>query len=352
VRRIGPKAKDTVPFLVPLLDHKDIAIRIGAMTTLSMMGPDAKPGVPRIAELLKSDDKRLRYQATEALKQLGPSAAPALPRLIECLPDLQPPISPHPILVMIGNIGPEAKEAVPALIDLLKKPRDNLLAADVVETLGRIGPSAKAAAPHLVAFLDNDSPHSRARAARALGQMGPMAEEAVPALKKAWEDESKMVRVWAGFALAQITQDRKTYLPRLIEWWKRDKEDGFAVGSIRYEIAQAWELLGVEARPARDLLLEALLDPKTLPGTRSHLARALGQLGDEADVIVPQLAASLERPLEGFIRTDTYRDVLEALTLLGPKAKAAAPAIRRLLDDDEDQIADAAARALDKIEVK
>jgi HEAT repeat protein len=69
----------------------------------------------------------------------------------------------------------------------------------------------------------------------------------------------------------------------------------------------------------------------------------------EAAVIVPKLVDSLRRLAKGSIITDHRRAVAEALGLLGPKAKAAAPHLRKLLDDDDDEVVAAARQALERI---
>src|SRR5262249_31790874 len=173
------------------------------------------------------------------------------------------------------------KDAVPALLKLLEKS-DKRLAEDVMQALGRIGPEAKAAVPLLTARLKDKDEYPRAHAARALGQIGPDAKEALPDLKKLLTDDSKQVRVWAAFALVRITGDSKSHFPALLELWKEDSgEEGPFAGSVRFDLAQAFELLGVQARPALDLLLEALMDEKTSV-TLYFVVRALGHFRDDA----------------------------------------------------------------------
>jgi HEAT repeat protein len=82
------------------------------------------------------------------------------------------------------------------------------------------------------------------------------------------------------------------------------------------------------------------------------VARALGHLANDADVIVPKFIALLDRPSRDYTRRTNVEHATEGLGLLGPKAKAAIPRLRQLLEDDDNAIADAAARALAKIETK
>ena len=214
--------------------------------------------------------------------------------------------------------------------------------------LGAIGPDAKAAVPQLARYLDDKSVYTRAAAARALGGIGPASKDAVPALTKMLGDEEKKGRVWAAFALARIGGDPKARVADLIDLWEVDDPDE-PFGSVRYDVAQALELLGPDARPARGILLEAVMDKKTSAGTRLHAARALGGLRDDAELIVPKMVELLGRPAKGLDRVYDCQAAAEALGLLGPKARAAVPALRKVLDDDENEAVDAARRALEKI---
>lgn len=241
---------------------------------------------------------------------------------------------------------------MPLLIQLFKHD-DEFVLNMVTNALGEIGPEAKAAVPQIVARLGSKNSYARQHAARALGRIGPNASEAVATLQKLLVDEDTGVRVWAAFALARITGDSKDHVSLLIELWKKDQSDGLALFvSVRCEVAQALELLGPEARPARDILLEGLLDDKAASNTHLYAARTLGNLHEDAEVIVPKLVELLERKAEGDLRIRNCLHAAEALGTLGPKAKAAIPYLRRLLDDEENEIVDAAVRALERITVK
>jgi HEAT repeat protein len=337
--------------LTKLLGHKEPEIRIEAAGAISVMGPAASPAVPDLAKLLAQPDPRQRYLMAVALERLGQGARAALPALLVRLKDLEP-VSPNPVLMTLGNLGPAAKDAVPALIEILKN-KETTLHGDAIDVLGRIGPDAQAAVPKLMEFLFAESDRQRRDAARALGGIGPSAKAAVPALKKLLEDPRKPVRAWAGYALARILGDYKSGIALLTDLWKADAEDGDSFSNNpRHDIAFALDLLGAEARPARDLLLDALLSARTTPGMRRHVAQALGHLRDDADVIVPKVLELTQRKAEGQARIHNCVDAAHCLGLLGPRAKAAIPRLRQLADDEENEIVDAAALALSKIEAK
>lgn len=348
IERVGAQADSTVPDLLPLLKHSEREVRIVAAHALSKMGPAARPAVPALAELLKDSDGRQRYQISYVLEELGSDAREALPALIQSLDDMMK-MSPNPILVTLGKLGPAAKPAMPKLLKLLENA-DSIFANDVMDVLGRIGPDAKESVPKLIERLAAKSPYARAAAARALGGIGSGAQAAVVTLKKILLDEEKQVRVWAAFALARITGDSKSHVAYLMELWKdAGMKEGLFPGSEHYDIARALELLGPEAQPGRDLLLAAVLDEKTPLGTRNHAARALAHFQQDADDIVPKLLTLLNRKTESFKRVEDCKCVCEAVRILGPKAKAAIPHLKRLLDDEENEVVEAAAQALKHI---
>jgi HEAT repeat protein len=347
VERLGPRASALVPDLQPLLKHRERDVRLLAARAVSVMGADARPAVPALAELLKAGDGRHGYEdeIAEALERLGPDAEAALPALIEQLPHLAE-VSPHPVLDAIGKMGPRARPALPALLKLLAND-ESCHHEDVINVLGEIGPEA---VPALVARLGDRSEYRRADAARALGRIGPAAREAVPALRKRLDNEWNMVRVWAAFALIRITGDPKPYMPVLFEMWTEGAGWSAHAYEWRLDVSKAFVLLGAEARPTRDLLLEALFDEHVQAGPQQRVAQALGQLRDDADVIVPRLIALTERPADAPTRRYDRRLALEALGLLGPKAKAALPTLRALAEDDDNEVAEAAARALEAVQ--
>jgi HEAT repeat protein len=345
--RMSVRGKDAVPDLLPLLEHKDREVRIGAAHALSNMGPSAKTAVPAMAKLLKSSSRE-RFQIATALARFGPDAKEAVPALIECLNDEEiGKVFPDPVLGALAKIGPDAKDAVPALLGLLKKPMASFQRDDML-VLAAIGPDAKDAIPQLIRYLQDDSPYNRAGAARALGGIGAAAKDAAPHLTKLLGDENRRVRVWATFALARITDESKNRVTDLIDLWNDDQDES-PFDSVRFDVADALALLGKHAGPARDILLEAITDERHPSGTRHHAARALGSLGDDAAVIVPKLIELIGRPTKGLDRVDNCTCAAEALGLLGTKAKVAVPHLRKLLDDDESQVVEAALRALAKI---
>ena len=70
------------------------------------------------------------------------------------------------------------------------------------------------------------------------------------------------------------------------------------------------------------------------------------------DVIVPKLLVLTENKARPYLGTDFCVHAAEALGMLGPAARAAVPRLRQLAEDEENEIAEAATRALERIERK
>lgn len=345
IEKIGGQAKGAVADLVRLLEHRELEVRIAAALALGALGSEAKGAAKAIGGMLKSENARERYQAAEALARLGPDARDAVPALIVALknPELKSNIG-HPVFKALQNLGPAAKDAVPVILEELKTASE-YYAGGLIEILGRIGPAAKAGVPQVAAYLTDKSPFTRSKAARALAGIGTEAKEAVPALKKLLTDESPMARVWGLCALGRVTGDVKTSVAKLVELLKEDEEEDFG----NMYVLEALALFGPEARPARDLLIAAVASEKIYPGPRKYAVQALGQLTEDAAVIVPKMIGLLDQPGEGFARSDRCGAAAEVLGALGPKAKDALPQLRRLAADPDRMIAEAAEAAIERI---
>jgi HEAT repeat protein len=345
VEPLGAQAKGVVPDLVRLLEHREADLRIAAALALGAIGSEAKGAAKAIGGMLKSENARERYQAAEALARLGPDARDAVPALSAALknPELKSNIG-HPVFKALQKLGPAAKDVVPVLMEELKTA-DEYYATGLIDTLGRIGPAAKAAVPQVAAFLTNKSEYTRRDAARALAGIGTEAKEAIPALKKLLTDESPMARVWGLYALGRVTGDVKSSVAKLVELLKEDPEGP----GRNMDALEVLSLFGPDARPARDLLIAAVASEKTNPGPRKYAAQALGQLSEDAAVIVPKMIGVLEQPGEGFTHFTRCCAVAEVLGALGPKANDALPHLRRLAADPDRSIAEAADAAIERI---
>jgi HEAT repeat protein len=339
--RAGPAAKALGPRLVALLD--DVQLAEVGLFALAKVGPEAKAVLPPTARLLKSPSLPVRRRAFQLLEILGPQAKPAVPVLIELLKDRDASLR-FQAAEVLAAIGTDAAEAVPALVDRLKQ-EDPAEWEGPLHALAAMGADAKPAVPRLMELLQYNDPAVRRRTAQALGDIGPAAKEAVPALQEALKDDDRGVRAWACYALARVTGDAGPYVDRLMTqyrtrglWEPHQFRDTVPIYALKR--------LGATAKKAAPLLLEAARDKKHR-GVAYQAVVALGNMGPEAKDAVPGLIELLKDADAPFRAA-----VVRSLGGIGPAAKAAVPRLTELAHDPEEEVADAAAAALARIQEK
>jgi len=301
-----------------------------------------------LLEALKDADHRLADEIVSALGCIGAAAAPAVPALAALLEDPNTSAHKHYVSEALGKIGPAAKAAVPALRRYIQATSgyDRIWAAEALwlickdptalpvlleeltkgghnnqayaaAKLGAMGDAARPALPHLINALRNESRGgSPAAAAAALGNLGAIAENAIPQLL-ANVKEGRAVEA-AALALWRIAQHPEA-IPALTKLV--GDEDHF---QRRHAIGVLGEI-GPPARSAIPTLSRLVKDDSAW--VRKAAAVALGGIG-HADA-VPALVQFLDDPI-WCVRSEAA----VALGKMGPAAKAAAPALRRLLNDE------------------
>jgi HEAT repeat protein len=353
----GPKT-DPVAELVKQLKSDGVLVRLKAARELGNLGTAGKAAVPALAEALHDVDKDVREQAGKALAQIGEAAVPAL---VKSLKD-KTATTRFRAADGLATIGPEAKRAVPELTEALKD-KDGYVRRAAARALGEIGPDAADAVTELIACLDDQAPPVRAQAADSLAAIGPAAVEK---LGKALRNEKTEVCIGSAVALAKMGPAAGEAVEALGQALN-DKEK-----AVRAASALALGELGPKAAPAVPGLLGLLEDEST----RSHAVQALVNIGTSA---VPELCKALNggkaerraaalatlahfKPEEGREAVNDLIAVLKdkdagfrglaAFTLgqVGPKAKAAVPALTNAMDDADVQVQLAAIVALAKIQ--
>jgi HEAT repeat protein len=354
-----------------------------AVHALGCFGPEAQAAVPDLIEAVRRG--QLKDEAVGALVQIGAGdevtvpvliqqllgrwwqlpfgqnslihvGAPAVPALLEILNGPNQDVRGC-VAATLGRIGPPARAAVPSLIRAIEqadgRPDREFLIRSAVQALGRIGPDAKATAPLLNRLLDeagaNDvivvialdrigAPPVRKLLDRflrdpdsdtvtKLALLGPTAREAVPALRAALTDKRFRLRSLAAVALAHIDPSAGESIPVLIQALKRldagglDAAEDLDVGDVPG--ALAW--LGRRARAA----LPVLIGLVNKEDADSELLKALVQIDPEGTECVPALIEALKR--EDYESVDV---AAQCLGLLGPRAKAAAPALAKTVTRD------------------
>jgi HEAT repeat protein len=186
--------------------------------------------------------------------------------------------------------------------------------------------------PGLAASLHDPDPYERAGAAEALGQLGSSAKAAVAQLRAALTDSDLYVRIYAAVALGKVETGCAPPLAVLTAALRHQDAE------VRAAAAAALAWFGPRARPASSGLIAALEDREKR--VRRVAACALGETGPETGVVL-----ALARVLRQDQDFKTRITVLKSLGKFGEAARSAETALRRNLREDPD-LADAAAEVL------
>ncbi|GMQ80133.1 MAG: hypothetical protein BMS9Abin04_077 [Planctomycetia bacterium] len=376
---LGAGAKAAVSSLARALGHRDPETRTEAARTLGILGADAGAAASALRKGLTDEDSRVRAYCAYALGRLGDVNGALVEALAQAVADPEPAVRRAaikalrsldvsqkrllPLLVktlenadpatlvptlntlaeggaeavpalcealhdekgcywaslILGQMGPEAKEAVPQLISVLRRPEPEVRKEALV-TLGQIGPAAAAAVPEIARILEQDEVEAvRFGAAFALGRIG-VKEGAREGLKQALADENEFLSLVAAWALLQLDSEDQDLVQRATEK---------ILTGLRSEdphVRQAAAHAIGESKQIRD---------KALPG----LIAALSNADEETiDQLVYAIAATGEKAAPRIARALKVKELqpiaLRLVTLLGPKAKAAVPALIEALEDE------------------
>ena len=401
---MAEEGKEVVEPLTKALEHEEACY--WACLVLAEIGPDAADAVPALAKLL-DNEKRLevRREAILALAAIGPKAAPAVPELIAAL-DGEERINAGPAAYALGCIGQEAKAAeeklkeladsedssallqtaclwalaklnpddeeleravVPRLIEALKAPNQQIretaaralidlgpdpeftrpLVQQVMqdaspemlnEILGALASLGEKAVPRLIKALEYTD--ARPKAAAIIARIGPAAKDAVPALIEALGDDKAETRSEVLFALAAIGPDAKEAVPEVAKALDDPDED------VCYAACYALGRIGPAAVAAKAELQKKLADADQFLSMASAwaLAQIDPQCSETCKTSVPVLVGALKQP-----DAITRIHAAEALQCLGPLAKDAVASLKKALEDDDEQVREAAAEALKAI---
>lgn len=247
------------------------------------------------------------------------------------------------------------------------------------ETSGPKAPSSEQVG-ELIERLESEVPMQRARAAYELGRLGREGKAAVPRLTKSLRDKHTGVAAVAALALGRMGVGAEPAVPALVEMLGEDHVGPYAR-----------EALSAIGPAAIDPLIEALEPPEwehfkqqnpEVPvaqhiemfrrrcDARGAAATVLGMMGPQANKAIPALIGVLENdarygsnaaealarvgqeavePLIKVTNSDEeeVRELgADALRRMGSAAKAAVPALVRLLRDKDDSVRLDAAEAL------
>jgi HEAT repeat protein len=401
---LGPDAVDAVPALAARLADEDDGVRANTASALSSIGPGAKQAVPALLKALNDKYDIVRSNAVGALISIKPTGKEAVQALIAKMKD-RDGYATRAAPMALGAMGTGAKDAIPALTEAIEKWED--YCREPACALGQMGQDAKVALPTLRKKLDDlklrlrnknvqgldrgdaarslievaaaiwkldrrydalkelmavaedrdlmyrgNLDHVRAAATKALGDIGPSAKDAVPLLTAGIKESEYATEWYAAEALGNMGGAAADAVPALLKLL----EPGHHPTEV---VIIALGKIGPPAKGAVSALEKFLASPN---GRESLLAaEALWRIEKRADT-VPVLVTSLKLKEIPFGVNSRYysmirpaieirRHAAQVLGELGPKAKAAIPALREALKDERLTVREAAAEALKKVDI-
>lgn len=265
----------------------DVATRRDAVNALSDIALDV---TARLNRAMRDDDSVIRWRSASAVTA---AHGATVPQLLAATTSTDPEVRRLAVTALQGLGG----EAVAPFVQALKDQNADVRHA-AATALGRIGLGAIDAIPQLIAAIQDADERVRASAAFSLSTFGRHAFEAVPALQKALGDPAAIVRSRAAFTLGQV---------------------------------------GPAAKRAVKELARLVSDSD--PMVRRNSASALGGIGADAAAAIPELLQA-SQDTDAAVR----RCAVSVLGLIAPKA--AADALKRALNDSDNEVRECARAAL------
>lgn len=397
IAEVGPRA---VPGLVEALKNDRAAY--WACLALRDIGPDAKGAVPALVERLQDSRPEIRREVLLTLAAINEAAGVAVPQIVALLRDEETRVAATYALGRIGGVPAEAKDAIRANT----KSDDKMLGTISLWTLARLHPEDKQlyreAIECLVNRLKDEDPFVRVMAARGLASLPPDPKISDPIWQKALQGADETTVHHALDALATLGAPAVPRLIDVLEQGKAREQIVYILGRIGPDAAPATPSLAkLVADKNEQLAHEAILALANIgPGakdavpalvqalqhneneTSTGIAYALGRIGPDASSATPVLMALLDSPDKTLALACAWaitqiqsnptkavpkilpvlvaglsgespmvrRAAAEGLGTLGPAAGKALPALKKLADDPDDDVQDAAAAAIERIQ--
>jgi HEAT repeat protein len=385
---IGPAASNAIPDLLAMMQSQDRDMQLAAWRAMadigraepscvtSLIGKLSDPeigyaagqelgsanAVAALVEALKCGSAVAKENAAAGLAVVRGEGAAALPALLKAMEDTSPGsvrIRRNAIKA-VGAIGPDDPKSAEQLLENLRHERDSEVLEETGRALRGFGP---AAVPVLGRALNNRgiSRDLRCRIAEALSAMGPDASPAATELLKALQQPSGEVCGCALGALANCGSG----VPGAAEAIAAAAEDRNLIPAVCHAAFQ----LGPQLKPAVPRLASFIRENPASDQVEM-VAQALLCIGVGSQEVVKALRivadrhpraaialwrlgerdkAMLDRTIEAFGRSPS--DCLASdLGSLGADAKAAQPALERMLTHPSSYCRIVAALALWRID--
>ncbi|MCA9016406.1 MAG: HEAT repeat domain-containing protein, partial [Planctomycetaceae bacterium] len=178
---IGPRARQTVPLLIPLLESGDNDVPQNAMEALGEIGPDARQAIAPLKKILTGPDISIRVNAARALRGIQVDPSVYVPTLIDLLGEKR---EEHYACIELSHLG---DPAVPALLKAMKD-KNATRRMNAAYTIGNMAGWNNLTKDHdqvteaLIALTQDQNPDVVFKAIQAIGSVKAIPEISIPVL--------------------------------------------------------------------------------------------------------------------------------------------------------------------------
>lgn len=334
------------------LNDKASVVRLQAIELLDVMAEKCPEAVAALSEALRDPDSSVRQRAAKALLEAGPAGRTTIAALRRVLSDPCITVRAQAALALWQMREP-AKALVPALIDLLqpraRKDRGRTridwavaeitdaaiyvlgfedadgaeqerLVNDALSSLQDMGAPVERFEPTLKALLQDDSPSVRLGAAGVLLRANCDRDAAIRTLICLVRDGPGDMRLKASSCLMSLRADAASFVPVFVSMLRDEDESNR--WSQTFTSLQCLASIGERATAALPRLDELIRHGS--PIIRVEAAKTRWAIDPKPEPVVPALASGIADPL-------TRLTALQVLEEIGPAAKAALPALKRVV---------------------
>ena len=288
-RAIGQLGPKSVPRLIAKLSADNRTGRRAAAIALHDIKPPPKNAVPALIVMLIQNEPETRIAAMYTILALDPKPAASAMSSLHAMLDSDDFHTQYWACRTIAAVGaPEALVTVPKLMELTASGVTSVR-SNAAEALGLIGaPVGKRPIESLTKVVGDQNYVVRRAGVIALGRLGKLAAASAPTVRAAMLDASRSIQAEAAAALWQITDAHEESLPILLKVLQDH--------NAPWEAAQAFERLGAAGQPAVADLAKLV---EAAPGETQYFATlALSGIGPAAKDALPALRKLLESPDE------------------------------------------------------
>lgn len=281
-------SRGTVGAVTEVLGDSDVDVRVSAAGTLGSWGKKASSAASALTRLAAEGPEGVRLAALRALKAMGTETPAIVTTLVAIANNTgESKLVRYEVIPLLTPHARKYPHCLSALGELLADP-DLVTAYVAAEEIGKLGPDALPMLGELMVAAGSAREKLRSTALQSLGKLGPAARECIPLLNEGLKDPR--FRKEAAESIGSFGVEGVCAVPHLLAWLAEPRVGG----SGRSSAIRALGKVGGGQPGVVSALTGELAAPSS--GEREAAIEALGDLGAEGVVAVPEITAASQDP--------------------------------------------------------